>query len=173
MLDINTPRGQKTLDDERRCIEIVEASRPGWTFIITPKSREAAVDGVLVFEGTARAIVEQKSRYDVSLDEFISRYENEWLVTFEKILKARTIAEMCCVPLVGILYIVRDDTVLTQPIWSPEKGWQTSFAVRKTRTQATVNGGKALRDNAYIDMSNAKIFAGNGGKASRMDRPAA
>lgn len=159
-LDINSPRGQKTLGDEARCVSIIEAAYPGWSVAFTPKETSAAVDGVILQNGITRAIIEQKSRYDVSLDEFINRYRNQWLVTFDKIVKARGIAEAFCVPLVGLLYIVRDDKVLAQTLWRPQDGWTVSFTVKKTETQRSVNGGIALRDNAYIDMSKAKAFGG-------------
>ena len=30
--------------------------------------------------------------------------------------------------------------------------------IENTETQATINGGKAVRNNAFIDMTNAKIY---------------
>lgn len=162
-LDVNTARGQQTLRDEERCLALISQAYPGWTFAPTLKDREATVDGFFLRDGVVQAVVEQKSRYDVSYDEFVERYNNQWLITFEKIVKARDIANSLCVPLVGLLYIVRDGVCLTQSLWSQSRGWIVDIDIRKTHTQATVNGGKALRDNAYVDMSKAKIVReGNG-----------
>jgi hypothetical protein len=169
-LDVNTVRGQKTLVDERRCVQIIESHHPGWEFVLTPKERESAIDGILVQNAVTRAIVEQKSRYDVGFEQFIDRYRFQWLVTFEKIIKAKAIAEAFRIPLVGALYIVRDDVVLIQLLWSPGEGWCAELCIRKTETQATVNGGRALRDNAFIDMRSAKVLRGATNQRRRAHR---
>ena len=64
------------------------------------------------------------------------------------------------VPLVGFLYLVEDDILLHKKLWEPELGWVCSMSIRLTYTQATVNGGRALRSNAFIDMKDAKSIRG-------------
>jgi len=159
-LDINTPRGQRTVADERRCVEIVERSFPDWRYVHTIKAREAVVDGFLENAGEVKAVVAQTSRYNLTLEKFQTAFNNQWLLSLHKLLQGKDLAAALCVPFYGFLYLVEDDAVLSQRLWD-EGGWRVRFTVDKTETQATVNGGKALRDNAYIDMKRARILRQN------------
>jgi hypothetical protein len=82
-------------------------------------------------------------------------------VTDEKIRKAQQIAEALQVPFVGFLYMPETDALLFETLWHPSKGWTVDIQVKETETQATINGGKILRKNAYIDMSKAKLIMGD------------
>jgi hypothetical protein len=104
------------------------------------------------------AVVEQKSRFDVTLEDFRTAYRNTWLVTHEKLVAARAYAAEYHVPLYGFLWIVKDKTLLIQRITDRAGAWVARFDVRKTKTQATVNGGTAVRDNAYIDMDGCRTL---------------
>jgi hypothetical protein len=153
MLDINTPRGQQTLKDEDDAVSIFEFFHPAYRYIHTPKREPGDVDGLIIKSSGLTGVVETKCRYDVTLAQFVERYSEEWLVTFDKIIKGMKIAEALRVPFYGFLYIVQSKALLTKRLWTPDGGLDfTRMIVRKTKTQATVNGGTALRDNAFIDM---------------------
>jgi hypothetical protein len=156
MLDINTPRGQRTLADERLAVTIFESHHPACRYIHTPKAEAGDVDGIVIHldEGTIRCVTETKCRYDMTLEKFHVDYNDEWLVTFDKIIKGMKIAEALRVPFYGFLFIVPDQALLMKRLWSPANGLEFSrLVVCKTRTQATVNGGEAMRDNAFLDMT--------------------
>jgi hypothetical protein len=156
ILDVNSPRGQQTLADERDAIAIFESHHPQCRYCHTPKRDASDIDGVVVNldDYSIRCVAETKCRYDVTLDQFRTVYADEWLVTFDKIIKGMKIAEAMRVPLYGFLYIVSDKVLLMKRLWSPLKGLEFDRrVVRKTRTQATCNGSQALRDNAFLDMT--------------------
>lgn len=158
-MDILTPKGQETRQQEERAIEIWHRAYPSYTYIQTPKDKPALVDAVLNVDGEIRGVVETKCR-NMSSEEF-KQFGMTWLVTYEKLVKAAVIAEGLCVPLIGFLYLTKDDLLMYQKLWEPDKGWVCEMAIKPTRTQATVNGGSIIRSNAYIDMSNASLIWGN------------
>lgn len=150
-LDINTPKGQETLQQERRAIAIWHSHFPHLVYNETPKEEPALIDGVLTHNGFCRGVVETKCR-DMDLATFTNTHDEQWLVTHGKLIEAKNVASSLCVPLLGFLYLVPTDMLLWAKLWDPLHGWVRSFSVQKTETQATVNGGKALRDNAFINM---------------------
>jgi hypothetical protein len=157
MLDIDTARGQVTLQQERRAVAIFHHHFPGHHFYPTPKFRPAVIDGVIVHDDRLYAIAEMKCR-TMSLAEFETRFRSEWLVTYEKIEIAHRLADGLCVQFWGMLYLIPDDVLLCKALYRSDIGWLARFSVCKTDTQATVNGGRASRDNAFIDMSEATIL---------------
>ena len=97
----------------------------------------------------------KRLRYDMTLDQFAEAYREEWLVTFDKIIKGIKVAEALRVPFYGFLYIVQNRALLLRRLWSPRVGLEFArLVVRKTKTQATCNGRRScVRDNAFIDMT--------------------
>lgn len=85
-------------------------------------------------------------------------FKHEWLVTYAKIERARDIAKAFCVPLIGLLYLVDEPAFLCIRLANATGEFACPIRVERTETQATVNGGKALRDNAYIDVSQGTLF---------------
>lgn len=168
MMDIYSPKGLETLEQERRAAELIERSFPKYKYIGTHKPEEnesqndaaaASVDAVLVENGKIKCVCETKCRV-MTREKLVADYDNRWLVTFDKVMNARIAAFHLGVPMVGILYLVPDDIVLMQRICDAPMNRElgrlcTSMVIETTVTQKTVNGGKALRTNAYIDMSGA------------------
>jgi hypothetical protein len=155
-LDINTPKGQLSLIDEEYAIGLFENNNFGWTYLKTPKDSPCVVDGMLAFQSCVRAVVETKCR-DMTLEQ-LQKFNMEWLVTAEKIMKGIRIAEDLYVPFYGFLYLIPDKTLLVKEIWNPKKGLMVEFSVIRTTTQATINGGSIERANAYIKMDESRMF---------------
>ena len=160
-MDILTLKGQETLVEEARAVFLWHSKYPDFRYCETPKAMPAAVDAVLVKDGLVRGVVETKCRRNMSLEKLEREYGWEWLITTEKIQTGRYVAEALQVPFIGFLYLVDDDVLLHQALWKPDQGWIPSIGERRTRTQYSVNGGLAMRENSFIDMSNAKIIKGN------------
>lgn len=158
-MDILSPKGQTTLPDEQRAKEIFLISYPKYRYVETPKDRPADVDAFLVLDDCIKAIVETKCRYDCDLEKFRGSYGNEWLVTFDKLEKARSIAKGLCVKVVGFLYLKQSDVLLVQELVDANGLYVPSIRIDPTTTQATINGGTATRTNAYIDMSKSLLLS--------------
>ena len=104
------------------------------------------------------AIVETKCRYNLTHDQFRHGYENQWLVTTDKLDKGARLACALRVPLLGWLYLV-DDAVLLWIKLTDRLGQIIPHTEsRTTTTQKTCNGGTASRENSFIDMAGANIL---------------
>lgn len=156
-MDILTPLGQETLAHERRAVEIFSEHYPEFSYMHTDKDAPIAIDALITKENQIVAAAETKCRR-MTEDEFFKQYDGLWLVTFDKVIRAKEIANSLMVPLIGMLYLVPDDVLLVKTLVKRDGTFDVSFNVDKTRTQATVNGGEIYRDNAYIDMNDAKIL---------------
>lgn len=160
-LDINTERGQETARQELEAAALFEKSFPGVAYIHTPKRKPADYDSVLVKSGAIIAVVAMRCCAKYDLATFRSnRFGNKLLISFHKLLKGVDAARINCVPFTVMVYFPTDRVLLCQRVWEPEAGFKVGFRVEKTKTQATVNGGEAIRDNAYIDMDSAAELRG-------------
>ena len=157
MLNVLTERGQAAVEQEKEAVAIWNSHFPDLIYNDTPKDSPAAVDAIITRNGSVLAVVETKCRY-ISYATFTEVYQNRWLVTFEKLAKAREISEAMNVPLLGFLFLVEDKKLIWRKIWDPKDGWTVDFYVQKTKTKKNINGGEALRDNAFIDMIEANIL---------------
>jgi hypothetical protein len=158
-MDINSVRGQDSLMHERIMSMWIETA---WKcrYIETPKDSPALIDAIITDErgGTMRAVVETKCRYNLKLAQLKNSFNNEWLVTWTKVQNAMKIAISLGVPCVGLLYLVEEKTLLVQKLSDQYGNLMAKLRIENTETQATINGGKAVRNNAFIDMTNAKIY---------------
>lgn len=157
-MDILTTKGQATLRDEQRAHQIFTTVYPEYSYIQTPKDSPSDADAFLVKDGTIRALIETKCRYDCDIEKFYGQYEGNWLVTFDKLERCRMLSKSLCVDFVGFLYLKQSDVLITQKISDAAGNYVPRIGVKSTETQATVNGGKIIRTNAFIDMSNAKTY---------------
>jgi len=156
-MDILSERGQQTALDEQEAARIWHRNFPTTRYIETPKDQPAIVDAVIANDkNKLLCVAETKCRYDMDINKFVNEYEGQWLITFEKLDKASKIAASLCVPLVGFLYIVPSKTLLFKKLTDNNGQFSCSMNVAETVTQATCNGGVALRKNAYVDMSDAR-----------------
>ena len=157
-MDIKTERGQQTLRDEQDAALIWEQNFPAYQYVQTPKDQPALVDAMLVKDKVIMYCVETKCRYDMTLNDLFTHRNGEWLVTYEKISKAKQIALGLGVPLIGFLYLVPDKILLTQKLTDALGNFVCKIRTEDTETQRTVNGGVITRKNAFIDMDEAKIL---------------
>jgi len=158
-MDILTPKGQQTLRDELVAAEIFQLAT-GCLYVTTPKDMPAKVDAVIIGQaGQLVAVVETKCRYGVTRQQLRDGWGDEWLVTMEKLDEGRQAARLLGVPLFGFLFLVEEALLLTKVIASPAGQYCCRLRVDQTETQATVNGGKATRANAFVDMSDAREWS--------------
>jgi hypothetical protein len=160
MLDVNSPKGQESLEHELRAVQLWNHHYTEYTYVHTPKNGPALVDAVIVDNDTnVVAVVEQKSR-NMSLEQ-LQKWNNEWLITFDKIEAGRYVANSLGVPFIGFLYLIPDDLLITKQLSNAYGEWTCDFRTALTETQETINGGKIVRENAYIDLTGAKHIRQN------------
>ena len=154
-MDINTKRGQSSLNYERDAIEKFSLIHPEYRFIETPKDRPAAVDGVFMKGGVLHSALEVKVR-DVTRERMRITFRDNWLVTMEKVEKGRTLSALLGIPFVGMLYLLPEKRLLTLMITDDKGEWAFDFETRETTTQKCINGGEAVRLNAFLPLATAR-----------------
>ena len=155
-LDINTPRGQQSLSQERKLVEGLKRAYPSISFIETHKTQPAQVDGLMVRDNVITGVYESKCR-NMSAED-MHRFHDEWLVTYEKILHGAEIGKRLCVPFYGFLYLIKDSIGVAIKIADAEGNIYPKVRIERTETQRTINGGSIVRTNAYIDLSGSDTF---------------
>lgn len=163
MMDILTPKGRETIKQEREAISLFLDAFYDYGFSETPKDRPADIDGIITHNGTLISGVEVKCRM-MTYEELMGPFRGRWLVTQDKIDRGISLCRGLGIDFRGFLYLVPDKMLVIVPIWSYDRGLLADIELAQTETQATVNGGVALRLNAYIDITKAK-------RLERIDTP--
>ena len=145
-LDINTKKGQESLRHEKKMLEKIEHSF-SVQLIETPKKMDSKIDGIIVKDDQISGIFESKCR-DMSYMELLD-YKS-WLVTFNKIMDGKKLSEMLRVPFFGFLYLIPDELVFYWKITDEFGEFRFGFDIKRTLTRKTINGGRAIRTNAYL-----------------------
>ena len=157
-MDILTPKGQETVEQERTAIRLFTESFPGFEFVETPKDQPADLDGFIYKDGKLLSGVEVKCRNMTALD-LKKRFSNRWLITSDKLDRGVALCKKLGIDFRGFLYLVPDRMLIIVPIWSAKDGFVADVEIHPSETQATVNGGIALRLNAYVDVSHGRVIA--------------
>ena len=154
-MDVETKRGRKSLEYEREAIEKFSLLHPEYRFIETPKDKPAAVDGVFMKTGEINSVVEVKAR-NLTRSKLRERFEDKWLITHDKLEAGKALSYMLRVPFIGILYLLPEKRLLTLAITNDKGEWALNFESKETTTQKCINGGEAVRLNAFLPLATAK-----------------
>jgi hypothetical protein len=152
-LDINTPKGQISLQQENKMLRRIE-DYWGAKIIETDKEKPSTVDGFLVKNNIIVGVFESKCR-NLSLDELNGF--GSWLITAQKIEKGRLISEYVGAPFLGFLYLLKDDKIMFWKITDDTGVYLFDFEAMETETQATINGGRVVRKNAYLPVEHGQM----------------
>lgn len=113
------------------------------------------LDGMIVKDKKIVGIYETKTR-----DCDIAHLRNHGLIlTHDKVVAGKQIAEKIGVPFFFIAACKHDDAMVVIEVFDGDGNQLVPFEVRENdETSAGMRGGRALRTNAYFDVSHAKIF---------------
>ena len=159
-LDINSPRGRIAAADQLRAVEIVFGGANGFNFFSTATDDAAAIDGFVVHLGIINAVAEIKSR-DCTYENLMGPFKGEWLLSHQKLLDVQAISRLLRIPGYGFLFLVPSDMVLVLTLTNSLGTIVCRHREELTATKKSCNGGSIQRNNAYIDVSGAKIYRGN------------
>jgi hypothetical protein len=155
-LDALSINGMKAIEQSRIGLSLI-----GREYVETRQDREGDIDGFFLSKDGKEIVAafEVKAR-NMTLAQLQNQFKNEWILTFEKINKGSAISRSLCIPFFGVVYLIPDAVTLLVQLCDDKGNPATTFRVDNTETQATCNGGKASRSNAYISMKSAKQFRG-------------
>jgi len=112
------------------------------------------VDALFSRHGTLTAVAEIKWRGEsLALDTL--RHLQSYLITHRKLQRGRVVARLLHVPL--ILIVGLTDCTVWWLIADEDGRWCEHPEVRRTWTQKNINGGTALRWNAYVSLTQMHV----------------
>ena len=153
-MDILTEKGQQSLRYEDKMLGVIK-SKYNLDIIETNKDKPALCNGFTERNGIITGVFESKCRSH-TLQDF--KNWGSWLVTYEKIDGLAWMSNKLCIPALGFLYSIPDDVILMWHITDSQGNYKFELRVEKTITQATINGGKAERENAYLPIDKAQTL---------------
>lgn len=158
-LDINTPKGLKTVEEELKMLKYVSDCF-NVKIKTTKKDKPYPYDGIILNPDTNKiiGIFESKNR-QITLQQIINW--GDWLITYEKLQKCSEISKEYNVPFYGFLGVEKDNLVMYWKITNSNGEYLFDFEHYKTLTQLCVNGGEAYRDNAFLSIKYAEYVQPN------------
>jgi hypothetical protein len=157
-LDINTPRGQESVQEERDMLDIIKSRYHSSQFFHTPIKRAALIDGFIVKNNELIAIYESKCRRE-SLDSFKAHpFNNEWMISHHKINSGASLSKALAVPLWGFLYLVQDRKIIAIQFTDDKGNYIQPMRIERKKTSKCCNGGTMLDTCVFININNGYLL---------------
>lgn len=156
MLDCETPLGQHYMQEQYRVQKVLESR--GY-IVINTSGKDHNSDVILAkeIEGmvTMVGLAEIKSRSMAGDKPLTRKYLSEnggYLITERKLKFGATASAMYSVPFFVVVSLMAEGVILVWQITNNRGIFVEPYVKKKTETRATVNGGVAYRDNAFLSM---------------------
>lgn len=155
MLDCETTLGKVFMDEQYKTQAILEAR--GYTVVNTPSADHNSdvmlakeIEGKLTLFG----IAEIKSRRMAGSRIIDRKYVEDYgyLVTYEKITYGAKISSLYKVPFFLVVNLLLDNRIMVWQLTDKYGESTMNYKIKETQTQATCNGGSAIRLNAYLPL---------------------
>ncbi len=147
-LDCNTENGRRYISYQHLCLQsFCAAKKVGYA--TTTDTSDADVDAIL-WRSSIVGVAEVKTRN--LTHQQLSGF-GSYLVTFSKLEKLRSVAKALRCPGLLLVYLIPETRTVWWKVCDSQGEWTVDVKVERTSTQATCNGGTAMRDNAYLPVS--------------------
>jgi len=117
------------------------------------KHEYSLIDGIIVKEKKIVAIYELKTR-DIKFETLCKQYNDEFLISKSKLDAGVQMSKQTRTPFVLILNTTIDDNIFIKSITNDNGEIICQYRIEKTKTKKNIDGGVAIRDNAFIKMFN-------------------
>ena len=154
--DCATPKGQVAIGHERRLAHQMAARWNADVFFtgVGVETDTAVVDAAFSRHGVLMAVAEIKWRGEsLTLDTL--RNLDSYLIKHRKLQRGLVVARLLHAPLVLIVGLA--DCTVWWKVAEADGSWCEHPHVARTRTQRSINGGTALRWNAYVSLSRMHV----------------
>lgn len=137
--------------------------RNGFQHIWFPDGNTLPVDGFIVHEGQVAGVFEAKCRnikylQDSQTIEYDGKEYDDYMISKSKIDSGIQYAKQFSMKFILLVYCEQSGHILSFRIANESGECLVDFSEKRSRTQATVNGGAAIRTNAYIPVKQAKAW---------------
>lgn len=152
---------EKGLQVRTEVEEVISRLEAAWKakFIQWKNSDPISFDGFIVEDGEIGGIFEFKSR-NVSFKDDKIEYKGKWydtvILSQSKIDECVEFSQKYRVPFVFVFYAQKSASVHVIQITNSKGDYLFPYKTEKTKTQATINGGRATRLNAFLPLDKSK-----------------
>ena len=101
-------------------------------------------------------VAEIKSR-EMSIEEL--KGYGSYLISYDKINTGRALSGLIGVPYLLYVKLIKDNTIVYWKVTDNNGNYIVNFNTKKTETKNNCNGGKALRENSYIQLDEMKVLS--------------
>lgn len=159
MLNVLTPKGQKAEAEAREAI--LKLCTAETRFAWFPENNYYPIDGFRIEGSAITGIFEGKVRqagYRDGAIEYNGRLYDDYLITAQKLDQGIEMAKQMRTDF--LLYVLLSHTahILCFTIYKASTNQALPFKRRTTKTQAGVNGGEAVRENAFLEIRGAEVI---------------
>lgn len=157
MLDCETDKGKIAIEEELKTLDAIDAM--GYVVAKT-KNNNHPCDAVILIRKEGRlyvhGVAEIKTRQRPLTYEYIVK--NGYLITNKKITDGRKHGMILGVPFYIFVRIVGDARLLMWKVTDGDGQYCFRYETKMSSTQATINGGKTIRENAYLPGDRMQVF---------------
>lgn len=161
MLDCETPLGSVFIKKQRSVQDFL--SSRGYT-VVEMAGKDNPVDVILCreLEGrmTAVGVCEIRSRLHAGTVPVTLEYlknNGGYLITMRKVQDGINLSKLMQVPYYVLVYLIHEDRILVWKISDSGGNPLERISTRTTQTRKTVNGGTAVRENAYLSVDSPNL----------------
>ena len=160
MLNVLTQKGREAEESSRAAI--LKLSTPEVRFAWFPQTNFYPIDGFRIEGHEVTGIFEGKSRkasYENGAMVHQQRRYEDYLITASKLDQGIEMAKQMRADFLLFVLLELSNHMLVFTIWDEAKQKAIVFKRARTKTQAGVNGGQVVRENAYIEIREAQLIA--------------
>jgi hypothetical protein len=154
VLDCTTPRGIAFIGDQTRAA-IRLAAHCKCEMIETKHDGAADIDALFYRDKILTQLVEVKAR---GMDYPELKGYGSYMITHDKIVRGAELARSHATPYGLLILLKKDEKLIFWKIADYTGRLICPFRVEVTETQATCNGGKAARANAFLPLSEGRFI---------------
>jgi hypothetical protein len=152
-MDSATPKGKIAIDQEGHTVERICTALRCQAITLGMGAR---IDRVLTREGNAVAVVEIKGR-QMSLEKLTEF--GSYLLTAKKLKWLALSAQALFVPAFLFVHLIPDNLILYWQCADKMGAITVAHTIQHTTTQKTINGGQVERENAYLEIIEARVLS--------------
>jgi len=148
-----------SLMEEQRAYDIWSSNYPAYGIVETDKTRAAVVDALLTHESGLYAVIEVKSRRNLTRHKLQHEYGNKILLMQGKVTNCERLAKSLCTRLLIFYYLRDEDTLIVQQLLNENGALMTNLDygtidVGATHIDETTHNQRAV----FVDLMGAQYL---------------
>lgn len=110
-----------------------------WTPVFAPYDERSIIDGFCIDKKTKEVVgmFEAKTRFH-TVEEFKTRFHNKWLLSHDKIYRARVMTEWLHLPFWAFLYMAPSKIAAVARVWNADNGTEVRHNVAQATTSKNI-----------------------------------